>query len=63
MNISITNEQNMVLTDEYTSIIENVINEAVDYVGCEYECEVDVTLVDNEMLRGCGTTYIIIYEF
>ena len=51
MNISITNEQNMVLTDEYTSIIENVINEAVDYVGCEYECEVDVTLVDNETIH------------
>ena len=51
MNISITNEQNMVLTDEYTSIIENVINEAVDYVGCEYECEVDVTLVDNEAIH------------
>ena len=44
MNISITNEQNMILTDEYTAIIENVINEAADYVGCEYECEVDVYL-------------------
>ena len=51
MNISITDEQNIVLTEEYTTIIENVINEAVDFVGCEYECEVDVTLVDNNAIH------------
>lgn len=51
MNISITDEQNIVLTEEYTTIIENVINEAVDFVGCEYECEVDVTLVDNNTIH------------
>lgn len=51
MNISITDEQNIVLTEEYTTIIENVINEAVDFVGCEYECEVDVTLVDNKAIH------------
>ena len=51
MNISITDEQNIFLPEEYSSIIENVINEAVDFVGCEYECQVDVTLVDNEAIH------------
>ena len=51
MNISILNELNIKYPSELNDIIEAVINEAVDYVGCEYECEVCVSIVDNAAIH------------
>ena len=51
MNINIVNEQNIAYPPELDDIIINVINEAVDFVGCDYECEVDVSIVDDEYIH------------
>jgi hypothetical protein len=40
MNIYITNELNISYPAEIDDIIKNVVEEAISYVGCEYECEV-----------------------
>lgn len=51
MNINIVNELNIVYPSELNEIIENVINEALDYLDCPYECEVDVTIVNNDEIQ------------
>ncbi len=51
MNINIVNELNIVYLSELNEIIENVINEALDYLDCPYECEVDVTIVNNDEIQ------------
>ncbi len=51
MNISILNELGIEYPSELNNIIETVINEATDYVGCEYECEVCVSIVDNDTIH------------
>ena len=47
MNIYITNELNISYPAEIDDIIKNVVEEAISYVGCEYECEVSVSFVDD----------------
>ena len=39
------------LKKKHNEIIENVINEALDYLDCPYECEVDVTIVNNDEIQ------------
>lgn len=51
MNINIVNELNIVYPSDLDDIIKNVINEALDYLECPYECEVDVTIVNNDEIQ------------
>lgn len=51
MNIYIENEYENTIDINYQSIITSVVNEAVDFVECPYECEVNVTLVDNDSIH------------
>ena len=51
MNIIIENEYKNEILSDYENIIISVINETVDYVKCPYECEVNVTIVDNDSIR------------
>lgn len=51
MSVYIENEYNKNIDIDYNTIINNVVNEAADYVGCPFECEVNVTIVDNETIR------------
>ncbi len=37
---------------EYQKIAEDIINAAIEYVMCPYECEVNLTIVDNETIKG-----------
>lgn len=48
MTIEIEKECNIELSFDPEPIITRVINEAVDYEGCPYECMVSVILTDNE---------------
>ena len=48
MSISIINESDIEYPKEFDEIIESVIEASVDYMKCPYECEVSVTLTDNE---------------
>ena len=48
MSISIINESDIEYPGEFDEIIESVIEASIDYMKCPYECEVSVTLTDNE---------------
>ena len=48
MTITISNECDIPFSEEYESIIIDVINASIDYLGCPYECEVSVILTDND---------------
>lgn len=51
MNINIINELNIVYPSELDDIIKNVIEEALDFQECPYECEVNVSIVDNSFIQ------------
>lgn len=48
MTVNIEYEAEKVLNIPYEEIINKVMEEAVDYVGCPYEAEVNVILTDNK---------------
>ena len=47
MTILLDNETDISLGIEYEDIAVRVINEALDYVKCPYECEINILLTDN----------------
>ena len=51
LNIVILNESDIEYPKEYDKIIEDVIEASIDYLKCPYECEVSVTLTDNDMIH------------
>lgn len=51
MNINIINELNIVYPPELDNIITTVIEEAIDFQNCPYECEVNVSIVDNAYIH------------
>lgn len=51
MSIEIENEYNGEIDIDYKEIITSVINEAVDFENCPYECEVNVTITGNDEIR------------
>lgn len=51
MAIFIENEVNAKFDFDYKEVIESVINEAANYVGCPFEINVELTIVDNETIR------------
>jgi probable rRNA maturation factor len=51
VNIVILNESDIEYPKEYDKIIEDVIEASIDYLKCPYECEVSVTLTDNDMIH------------
>ena len=48
MTITIEYETEIILDLPYEEIINNVIEESIDYVDCPYDFEVNVLLTDNE---------------
>ena len=51
MTVEIEYEAKRRLELPYETIINDVIEEAMDYEDCPYEAEVSVTLTDNEAIR------------
>lgn len=51
MTIRIENEYNGIMPEGYKTIIEQVIEEACDYVDCPYETAVDVLFTDNASIH------------
>lgn len=51
MSIIIENEYVGEMLPNYESIIEEIVEAALDYEQCPYECEVSVTLVDDETIH------------
>ncbi|MBQ4522605.1 MAG: rRNA maturation RNase YbeY [Lachnospiraceae bacterium] len=48
MNIQIEKETELDLGLDYEKIIDEIVNEALDYMNCPYEIELNVILSDNE---------------
>lgn len=48
MNIIIEKEYSLDLGFDVDKVIYDVVNAAIDYVGCPYEVEISVTLTDNK---------------
>ena len=48
MTITIEEETKVDFDFDYKKVIEDVINQAMDYKDCPYEAEVSVVLTDNE---------------
>ncbi len=51
MTINIENEYEKIIELPYEDIIESVVNEAIDYEGCPYECEVNVLITDDNAIH------------
>ena len=51
MSVYIENEYEGFIDLDYKQIITSVVDEAVDFVKCPYECEVNVTVVDNNVIQ------------
>lgn len=51
MTIHIEEETKIPFDFEYSTLIERVIEGALDYIGCPYEAEVNVLLTDNASIR------------
>lgn len=48
MNIQIEKETDFDLNLDYEKIINEIVNEALDYMKCPYEIELNIVLSDNE---------------
>lgn len=51
------NEVDERLPEKYIQIAEDVIAAAIDFVNCEYECEVNVLFTDNEGIQVINKEY------
>ena len=51
MSTFIENEYENPIDVNYEDIIKQVIEGAINYVECPYECEVNVTIVDNNIIH------------
>ncbi|MFQ9515460.1 MAG: rRNA maturation RNase YbeY [Eubacterium sp.] len=51
MNIYIENEYKNTIDMDYKSIITSVVREAVEFVDCPYECEINITITDNNTIQ------------
>ncbi len=51
MSVYIENEYPKDIVIDYKNIINSVIEEALDFIKCPYESEVNVTIVDNNEIR------------
>lgn len=52
MSIIIENEYEGEINIPYEKIAHEVIEAAINYVDCPYECEVNLMLTDNEMIHA-----------
>jgi probable rRNA maturation factor len=51
MSVIIENEYQEDVLEGYEAIIEEIVEAALDYEKCPYECQVNVTLVDDETIH------------
>ena len=57
MTVTIEYEAEKKLDLPYEEIIENVVNESLDYEKCPYEAEVNVILTDNGAIQSINQEY------
>ena len=57
MTITIEEETGVNFDFDYKKLIEDVINQAMDYKKCPYEAEVSVVLTENESIRSINREF------
>ncbi|MBR6223549.1 MAG: rRNA maturation RNase YbeY [Lachnospiraceae bacterium] len=57
MSVFIESEIDKKICDDQDDIIRSVIAEALIFVSCPYDCEVNVTLVDDERIRELNNEF------
>ncbi len=57
MSVFIEKECDLTLSFDYEELIKDVVNEALDYVGCPFEAMVSILLTDNEAIQELNRTY------
>ncbi len=57
MSIYIENELNYDIPERFREITKEIIEASADYVGCPYECEINVIFTDNEGIRIINKDY------
>ena len=57
MNLSIEKETDDGFDFDYEKAAENIIGRALDYLGCPYEVQLNLTLTDNEGIREINRDY------
>ncbi len=57
MSVYIEKETELPFDVEYEKIINDVIAEALDYMGCPYEAEVNVVITDNEGIKEVNNEF------
>ena len=62
MSIIIENEYEGEINIPYEKIAHEVIEAAIDYVDCPYECEVNLMLTDNETIHAINKEPMAEYE-
>ena len=60
MSVFIENEYGKNIDIDYNTIIKKVVEEAIDFVKCPFECEVNVTIVDNDSIKEIKLKEILI---
>lgn len=57
MTITIEEETEVTFDFDYKRVIEDVINQAMDFKSCPYEAEVSVVLTDNDSIRSINREF------
>lgn len=57
MSIYFFEEADIKLNFDYKNIIRSVVLEALDYIKCPYESEINITITDNEKIREINQEY------
>lgn len=52
MTLNIENEYGEIRVPDYEKVIEGVVIQALDFINCPYECEVNVLLTDKETIKN-----------
>ena len=51
MSLNIENEYGDIDIPEHNKVIDNIVNQALEFINCPYECEVSVLLTDNNRIK------------
>jgi probable rRNA maturation factor len=52
MSYNIENEYGNIDIPDYENVISSIIDEALDFIKCPYECEINVLLTDNNNIKN-----------
>ena len=57
MSVFIDNDPGVDVPDSYHDIVRDIIDEAISFVECPYECEVNVVFTDNAGIQEMNNSF------